>query len=487
MKQSTEEYQRKAVWISAALLRWFRKAARPMAWRETRDPYRIWVSEIMLQQTRVETVAPYYERFLLEFPDVASLARAPLDAVLKAWEGLGYYSRARNLHRTAGILVARHGAAVPCTVEALEALPGIGRSTAGAIAAIAFGADVPILDANARRVVARLFAVEGDPRSSGVENLLWERSANLVRKGKGRETALAVMDLGATVCLPKAPRCRECPLESRCSSRLRGLQDSIPPRRAGKTLPHHDVVAAVFRRADGALFLMRRPSDGLLGGLWAFPSGRRGPGETLEEALRRIAAGETSDARGDSKEGGSRASCVFPLPDRFSLLSLRGAGGRVAGGRGDGLAPPGRGRDVRPSARRPEDRRSHPSGGGTMKLRELLKPGGRGVIGTASKAGVVNMAVYAVPQIVDDETVAWGMTDGRTWNNVRENPNASYTYFAPGEGFRGARLALTLSRTEDSGGMLAKIRERTGESSPGDPEAVKHVAYFKVVETRPLV
>ena len=122
-----------------------------------------------------------------------------------------------------------------------------------------------------------------------------------------------------------------------------------------------------------------------------------------------------------------------------------------------------------------------------MNLRDVLKPGGRGVIGTASKAGVVNMAVYAVPHIVDNETVAWGMTDGRTWDNVRENPNASYTYFAPGEGFRGARLTLTRSRTEDSGEMLAKIRERTGASSPGNPEAVKHVAYFKVVETRPLV
>jgi len=241
----------------------------------------------MLQQTRVETVAPYYDRFLLEFPDMRSLARAELDAVLKAWEGLGYYSRARNLHRAAGILVARHGGEVPRTVEALMALPGIGRSTAGAIAAIAFGADVPILDANARRVVARLFAVEGDPRSGRVEKVLWERSARLVRRGKGRDTALAVMDLGAVVCLPNAPRCRECPLRSRCSSCLRGLQDSIPPKRAKKTLPHHDVVAALFRRADNALFLVRRQSDGLLGGLWSFPSGRRDPGESLEDALRR--------------------------------------------------------------------------------------------------------------------------------------------------------------------------------------------------------
>jgi len=287
MKRSTKEYPRIAGWISGALLRWFRTAARPMAWRETRDPYRIWVSEVMLQQTRVGTVAPYYDRFLLKFPDVRSLAVAPLDDVMKAWEGLGYYSRARNLHRAAGIVVTRHGAGVPRTVEALEALPGIGRSTAGAIAAIAFGADVPILDANARRVVARLFAVEGDPRSATVENILWERSARLVRKGTGRDTALAMMDLGAVVCLPKAPRCGECPLRSRCSSCLRGLQDSIPEKRRKKAVPHHDVVAALFRRKDGALFLMRRPSDGLLGGLWAFPSGRRNPGETLEGALRR--------------------------------------------------------------------------------------------------------------------------------------------------------------------------------------------------------
>jgi A/G-specific adenine glycosylase len=339
MKRKTKECRRTDAWVSTALLRWFRKAARPMAWRETRDPYRIWVSEIMLQQTRVETVAPYYERFLLEFPDVASLARAPLDAVLKAWEGLGYYSRARNLHRTAGILVARHGAAVPCTVEALEALPGIGRSTAGAIAAIAFGADAPILDANARRVVARLFAVEGDPRSSGVEDLLWERSTDLVRKGKGRETALAMMDLGATVCLPKAPRCRECPMESRCSSRLRGLQDSIPPRRAGKTLPHHDVVAAAFRRGDGALFLMRRPSDGLLGGLWAFPSGRRGPGETLEEALRRTLLEKLRVRAVIQRKVGAVRHAFSHFRIAFHCFLCGAPGGALPAGEGTGWLP----------------------------------------------------------------------------------------------------------------------------------------------------
>jgi A/G-specific adenine glycosylase len=310
-----------------------------MAWRETRDPYRIWVSEIMLQQTRVETVAPYYEKFLLEFPDVECLARAPLDAVLQAWEGLGYYSRARNLHRAAGIVVARHNARVPRTIEALEALPGIGRSTAGAIAAIAFGADVPILDANARRVVARLFAVEGDPRSSAVENVLWERSARLVRKGKGRDTALAVMDLGAVVCLPKAPRCRECPLGSRCSSRLRGLQDAIPPRRARKTLPHHDVVAAVFRREDGALFLVRRPSEGLLGGLWAFPSGRRAPEETLEDALCRSVREKLRVRAVIQREVGAVRHAYSHYRITLHCFLCEASGGTLPTGEGTGWLP----------------------------------------------------------------------------------------------------------------------------------------------------
>jgi A/G-specific adenine glycosylase len=268
-----------------------------------------------------------------------SLALAPLDDVLKAWEGLGYYSRARNLHRSAGILVARHGAKMPRTVEALVALPGIGRSTAGAIAAIAFGADVPILDANARRVVARLFAVEGDPRSSAAESVLWKRSASLVRMGKGRDTALAVMDLGAVVCLPKSPRCPECPLKSRCSSRLRGLQDSIPPKRAKKKLPHHDVVAAVFRRTDGALFLMRRPSDGLLGGLWAFPSGRRDPGETFEDALRRLLREKLQVRAEIQREVGAVRHAYSHYRITLYGFLCEASGGALPGGEGTGWLP----------------------------------------------------------------------------------------------------------------------------------------------------
>jgi A/G-specific adenine glycosylase len=242
----------------------------------------------MLQQTRVGTVGPYYERFLRKFPDIRSLAAAHPDEVMKAWEGLGYYARARNLRRAARIVVERHGGTVPRTVEDLSALPGIGRSTAGAIAAIAFGADSPVLDANARRVVARLFGVGGDPRIAAVRKTLWELSARMVARGKGRDTALAVMDLGATVCLPRAPRCAGCPLRASCAAFRAGTQDAIPPRAARKPVPYHDVVAALLLRPDGSFLLLRRPPEGLLGGMWAFPSARRESGESLAGTLRRV-------------------------------------------------------------------------------------------------------------------------------------------------------------------------------------------------------
>jgi A/G-specific adenine glycosylase len=261
-----------------------------MAWRETGDPYRIWVSEVMLQQTRVETAAPYYARFIADFPDVHSLARARPDEVMKAWEGLGYYARARNLRKAARIVAERYGGAIPGTVEELSALPGIGRSTAGAIAALAFRSDAPILDANARRVVARLFGVRGDPRSARVRSVLWDLSGRMVVRGRGRETALAVMDLGATVCTHRAPRCGDCPVRDHCAAFRDGAQDAIPPRAARKAVPRYDVAAALVRRADGSFCVVRRPAEGLLGGLWAFPSGRRKPGESPEDAVRRVLA-----------------------------------------------------------------------------------------------------------------------------------------------------------------------------------------------------
>ncbi|MGE5247521.1 MAG: A/G-specific adenine glycosylase [Verrucomicrobiota bacterium] len=273
--------------MSGALLRWFLAAGRKMDWRDTRDPYRIWVSEVMLQQTRVETVTPYYRRFIERFPDIGAVAVAPLDDVLSAWEGMGYYARARNLHRAAGIVQERFAGALPSTVEELVQLPGVGRSTAGAIAAIAFGKDAPILDANARRVIARLLCVRGDLRATASEKLLWERSVQLVRAGKGRETALALMDLGACVCIPRVPLCGECPLRAFCAAFRAGAQGEIPARSRRSKVPHYDIAAALLRNEGGELLLLRRPPKGLLGGLWALPSGRREEGESIEEALGR--------------------------------------------------------------------------------------------------------------------------------------------------------------------------------------------------------
>jgi A/G-specific adenine glycosylase len=258
-----------------------------MEWRETEDAYRIWVSEVMLQQTRVGTVTPYYRRFLSAFPDMKALAEAPLDRVLKVWEGLGYYSRARNLHKAARILVDGHGGRLPASVDALMDLPGVGKSTAGAIAAIAFRQDAPILDSNAKRVLARFHAVRADLRRPPAERDLWEYSRRMILPGRGRETALALMDLGSMVCTPRNPRCPACPLARRCESRRRGIQESIPRKPAKKILPHRDVVVAVIADREGRLLIDRRPGEGLLGGLWEFPGGKREPGETLTGALAR--------------------------------------------------------------------------------------------------------------------------------------------------------------------------------------------------------
>jgi A/G-specific adenine glycosylase len=273
--------------ISHRLLAWFGRSAREMDWRNTDDPYRIWVSEVMLQQTRVETVTPYYRRFLSAFPTVRALAEAPRDRVMKLWEGLGYYSRARNLHRAAELVARENGGRLPEDPEALAALPGIGRSTAGAIAAIAFRRDVPILDANAKRVIARLFAVSEPLSRPSVERRLWELSRGLIEPGKGRETALALMDLGAMVCTPRRPDCPACPLRARCEGLRLGLQEAIPAKAAKKDLPRHDVVVAWIADGKGRVLVGRRPERGLLGGLWELPGGRRKSGETREEALRR--------------------------------------------------------------------------------------------------------------------------------------------------------------------------------------------------------
>ena len=328
--------------VSRRLLAWFGSSARVMDWRETDDPYRIWVSEIMLQQTRVDTVLPYYRRFVAALPTVGALASASPDEVMRLWEGLGYYSRARNLHRAAKEVVRSRAGRLPEDPEALSALPGIGRSTAGAIAAIAFRKDAPILDANAKRVLARLLAVTEDPSRPPAARRLWEASRALIAPGKGRETALALMDLGATVCTPRAPRCPACPLRARCKGFRAGLQEAIPARAQRKVLPLHESVAAWIADRRGRILVSRRPDRGLLGGLWELPGGRRSPGESRSEALRK-ALGE---GWGIAVEVGPRLATI---PHAFSHFRItlhvyrcRHAGGAPRPGRPWRWADPGK-------------------------------------------------------------------------------------------------------------------------------------------------
>jgi len=274
------------VHVQKALLGWFAKNARDLPWRRTADPYAIWVSEIMLQQTRVPAVVPYYERFLRRFPTVRQLARARLDAVLKLWEGLGYYSRARNLHRAAKEIVARCGGHLPSSREELLPLPGIGRYTAGAIASIAFGRREPLVDGNVIRVLCRLFRIKGSPRDSAVEKRIWALAAKLVPKSHAGQFNQALMELGREICLPRHPRCDECPVNRFCEAGLHHEQDSLPTRVPRKQLPFHTVAVGVIYR-NGRILIDKRKPEGLLGGLWEFPGGKKRRGEPLPAALRR--------------------------------------------------------------------------------------------------------------------------------------------------------------------------------------------------------
>ncbi len=265
-------------------------ARRDLPWRQRRDPYAVWVSEIMLQQTQVATVIPYYERWLARFPDIESLAAAPLDAVLKTWEGLGYYARGRNLHRAAQQVVAQHGGRLPRDRAALLALPGIGRYTVGAILSLAYGQPEPVLDGNVRRVLCRLCDVAEDPRLPAVEARLWEMAAAFVHAapdGQAGDLNEALMELGALVCTPGVPDCRACPLAEDCLARQRGTQLARPVRNAKAPTPYYDVTAAVISDAEGRLLIVRRHDAGLLGGLWGFPGGAAQPDEPLPAAVER--------------------------------------------------------------------------------------------------------------------------------------------------------------------------------------------------------
>jgi A/G-specific adenine glycosylase len=254
------------------LLAWFDDHGRhDLPWQRDISPYRVWVSEIMLQQTQVTTVIPYFERFLQAFPTVQDLASAESDQVLHLWTGLGYYARARNLHRAAQIVCSEHGGVFPTTVEALTGLPGIGRSTAGAIVSIACGGRAPILDGNVKRVLARYHAVPGWPGQSAVLKTLWEHAEAHTPEHRVADYTQAMMDLGATVCTRGRPACSECPLSSDCSALLEGEPERYPGRKPRKALPVRAAVFVMAEDPEGRWLLEQRPPSGLWGGLWCFP------------------------------------------------------------------------------------------------------------------------------------------------------------------------------------------------------------------------
>ncbi|MGE0557957.1 MAG: A/G-specific adenine glycosylase [Burkholderiales bacterium] len=257
--------------FAAALTAWQKRHGRhDLPWQNTRDPYAVWLSEIMLQQTQVAAVIPYYQRFLARFPDLKALAEAPLDEVLASWSGLGYYSRARNLHRAVQAVMAQHGGKFPDTPDAIMALPGIGRSTAAAILVFAFGKRSAILDGNVKRVLARVRGIAGYPGETAVAAQLWREAEALLPKTGLRPYTQGLMDLGATVCVRRKPRCTECPVQGLCVAFKAGCVSELPAPRPRKALPQRRTMMLVLQRA-GEILLEKRPATGIWGGMWCFP------------------------------------------------------------------------------------------------------------------------------------------------------------------------------------------------------------------------
>ena len=293
------------------LLAWYRANRREMPWRGSRDPYAVWVSETMLQQTRVETVRGYFARFLARFPDVRALAAAGTDDVLKLWEGLGYYVRARNLHAAARLVAERGG--FPATAAEWAALPGVGPYTAAAVASICAGEPVPVVDGNVTRVAMRLRAAPGDGRGPGERAAIaaWLRPA-VAASGAPGDFNQAVMELGETLCVPKAPKCLLCPVRAACRAAAEGDPERYPARRPAKALPVRRFVAFVARDAAGRALLAKRPATGLLGGLWELPMAPVGGAETR---------GGASSARRALASLGLRARTLRPLGDVSHVFS----------------------------------------------------------------------------------------------------------------------------------------------------------------------
>jgi A/G-specific adenine glycosylase len=272
--------------FARAIVRWQRRHGRhDLPWQGTRDPYAIWLAEVMLQQTQVAAVVPYYLRFRRRFPDIASLAAAGEDEVLRLWSGLGYYSRARNLQRAAELIVERHDGEFPRALAEIEALPGIGRSTAAAIAGFAFGARAAILDGNVKRVLARHFVVEGFPGAPAVERKLWQRAESLVPARENAAYIQGLMDLGATLCTVRNPQCGRCPVRGTCGAYAANRVAELPAPRPRRRVPTRRTTMLVLRYG-GEVLLEKRPPLGVWGGLWSFPEVRHGD-DPVAAATRR--------------------------------------------------------------------------------------------------------------------------------------------------------------------------------------------------------
>jgi A/G-specific adenine glycosylase len=272
--------------FSALLIQWYEQNARNLPWRGHSDPYAIWVSEIMLQQTRVDTVIPYFLKWMRLFPSIDVLATASEDSVLKAWEGLGYYSRARSLHKAAHLLVLQHDGHLPNDFNLLKSLPGIGPYTAAAIASIAFGLNHAVVDGNVKRVLARLLPYTQAVNMPSAEKELRQIAQDLLPADRPGDYNQAMMELGALICLPRNPRCADCPVSSLCAALMENRQAELPVMKEKSPIPHITVTAGIIHE-DGKVLIARRPASGLLGGMWEFPGGKVEVGETHHQALVR--------------------------------------------------------------------------------------------------------------------------------------------------------------------------------------------------------
>ena len=302
--------------LRRSLLLWYAQVGRKLPWRENQDPYAIWVSEIMLQQTQVKTVLPYYQRWMTLFPTANHLAKADLQQVLKAWEGLGYYARARNLHRAAQEIVQRYESRFPTELEEVLALPGIGRTTAGGILSAAFNLPAPILDGNVKRILARLVALSVPPAKA--TQYLWQLSESILDRIQPRNFNQAIMDLGATICTPKNPSCLLCPWNTHCMAYNLGIQSELPMRETASPLPHKVIGVAAIWNEQKQILIDRRRQEGLLGGLWEFPGGKLEAGETVEECIQR----EIKEELGIEIEVGDRLITIDHAYSHFSVTLM---------------------------------------------------------------------------------------------------------------------------------------------------------------------